>query len=514
MGREGRAQRAVNFLFGHSFRAYERRAMTLLLVALAVDYAERTLIGALGPTLERVFHFGNTTLGLLAATSGIVAALATIPFGVLTDRISRTLLLAISLLIWAAAAGVTGASATIAMFFGARLLLGAVAAVTGPTVPSLTGDLVPASQRGRALGFIESGQLIGDGIGYVLAAVVTAFLSWRWCFWLLAISGVVMAFALWRIREPKRTGSAGPSCADAAEDADETEAEVKAEDVDVSDEKDTENEGGQDNEDNEHDERQETREQQLVREAGVEPSRRAILNEVPDEMSLWHAARYVLRVRTDVIVLVSRAIGDYFLAGVGTFGVIFATRQYGLSQGFADLAILGVGIGALLGYLLVGPLGDALLRHRHLNGRLWLGALGYIVAPLPLYPAFRTHAVIVALPLFAVGAFLIAGAGPLLDAVRVDVIVPRLRGRAEAVRQLLRTAAEAGAPAIFGVLSGTLAGGGDAGLRFAFIVMLPVLVVSGLILLLALRTYTHDVAAALATSEKLESRSSASSSGE
>jgi len=32
------------------------------LLALTVDYAERTLIGALGPTLERIFHFGNARL--------------------------------------------------------------------------------------------------------------------------------------------------------------------------------------------------------------------------------------------------------------------------------------------------------------------------------------------------------------------------------------------------------------------------------------------------------------------
>ncbi len=405
MEHKGRFQWLTNLLFGHSFKAYQRRTLTLLLLALAVDYGERTLIGAMGPTLERVFHFGNTTLGFLAAASGIVAALATIPFGILTDRISRTLLLAVSLLIWAVAAGVTGASVTIAMFFGARLLLGAVAATTGPTVPSLTGDLVSAGGRGRALGFVESGQLIGDGIGYVLAALVTTFLSWRWGFWVLAVGGVVMAIALWRVREPERTGAAGPSRADAAADAGVNERDIAADAVG-----DTGDDAGDDAD-------QETREQQMVREAGVEPSQRAILDDVPSEMSLWAATRYVVRVRTDVIVLISRAIGDYFLAGVGTFGVIFATRQYGLSQGFADLAILGVGIGALLGYLVAGRAGDAVLARRHLNGRLWLGALGYIVVPLPLYFAFRTHTVAVALPLFAAGAFLVAGAGPLLEPV-------------------------------------------------------------------------------------------------
>jgi len=44
-----------------------------------------------------------------------------------------------------------------------------------------------------------------------------------------------------------------------------------------------------------------------------------------------------------------------------------------------------------------------------------------------------------------------------------------------------------------------LAGGGAVGLQSAFIVTLPVLVVSGLVLLIALRTYAPGVATALAS---------------
>jgi MFS family permease len=131
------------------------------------------------------------------------------------------------------------------------------------------------------------------------------------------------------------------------------------------------------------------------------------------------------------------------------------------------------------------------------NGRLWLGALGYIAGPFPLLGAFLTHAPLVALPLLMVGAFLVGGAGPALDAVRVDVVVPRLRGRTEAIRQMLRTLAEAGAPLVFGVLAGMLAGGTE-GLRLAFMLALPFLLASGLIALIALRTYAADVTAALA----------------
>jgi sugar phosphate permease len=221
-------------------------------------------------------------------------------------------------------------------------------------------------------------------------------------------------------------------------------------------------------------------------------------------MSLWATAVYVVRVRTNVIVLLARAAGDYFLAGVGTFGVVFATAQYHLSQGVADVALLALGSGALGGVLLAGRLSDALLRRGRINGRVWVAILGHLLAPVPLLPAFLTHSRWVALPLFSMGAFFLAGTQPALDAIRVDVIVPGLRGRAEAIRQVLRTAVEGGAPLVVGLLAGVLAGA--AGLRLAFLVTLPLLVVNGLLLLLALRTYPHDVSAALASAERFRQR--------
>jgi len=230
-------------------------------------------------------------------------------------------------------------------------------------------------------------------------------------------------------------------------------------------------------------------------------------------MSLWAAVRYVVRVRTDIIVLVARSLGDYFFAGVSTFAIVFATHQYGLSQSEADLAILVLGIGALSGVLFVGRIADAQLRRGRLNSRLWLGAIGYILAPFPLLGAFLTHSLIVALPLFIVGAFFLAGAGLPLDVVRIDVVVPRLRGRAEAIRQVLRTIVEGGAPLLIGVLSGVLAGGGPAGLQLTLIVLLPVLLVNGIVLLFALRTYQPDIAAVLASTHMQQGQESPDQGG-
>src|SRR4029077_9993108 len=110
--------------------------------------------------------------------------------------------------------------------------------------------------------------------------------------------------------------------------------------------------------------------QELAREHGIEPDESLIPRRDIRRMNLIAATRYVLKVRTNVILVAASACGYYFLAGVQTFGVEFATEQYGIDQALANVLLLVVGIGAVLGVLGGGMLGDTLVRRRHLNGRI------------------------------------------------------------------------------------------------------------------------------------------------
>jgi hypothetical protein len=102
----------------------------------------------------------------------------------------------------------------------------------------------------------------------------------------------------------------------------------------------------------------------------------------------------------------------------------------------------------------------------------------------------------VAIPLLVLAACCLGAANPPLDAARLDIMVPRLWGRAEAVRSLLRNFGDAAAPLLFGVLAQAVFGG-STGLEYTFLVMLSALLAAAVItLLIGRRTYPHDVAAA------------------
>jgi hypothetical protein len=81
--------------------------------------------------------------------------------------------------------------------------------------------------------------------------------------------------------------------------------------------------------------------------------------------------------------------------------------------------------------VLVGGAGDALLRRRHLNGRILVSALAATGTVLLFIPAILTRGLIAA-------AFCLSAQNP-LAAARLDIMPPPLWGRAESVRTVLRS---------------------------------------------------------------------------
>src|SRR5207253_5413263 len=87
-------------------RRFKRYTVLLFAAILSVDAADRQVLGVVAPTLKRVFHVGNDAIGFLAAAFSIVGTLATVPVGVLTDRVRRTKLLSASVVVWSASMAV------------------------------------------------------------------------------------------------------------------------------------------------------------------------------------------------------------------------------------------------------------------------------------------------------------------------------------------------------------------------------------------------------------------------
>lgn len=488
--------------------ARARVALTLAAV-LALSGADSGTITATENNLERAFGVGNTQVGLLLTVVSLVGACFTIPAGVLTDRYSRTRLLSFSIALWAVAVGLSGAAQSYLWLLAARVGLGVVTATAAPAVASLTGDFFPAGDRGRIYGLILGGDIVGNGIGYVISGEVSSVLPWRFAFLWLIIPSLALAAVVRRLPEPARGGHGQlePGATDICSADDPGGERTAAVTAAVT--------GGT---------AQENPAAREARRARVHPRHALVLHADPARRPIWWAIGYVLRVRTNVVLIIASALGYFYFYGLDSFATIFAISRYGISKPEATLLVLVLGAGLLAGIYAGGRLADRLLRRGHIRARIFVPMACLLVIPVFLGPAFATTSPTIALPLLIAGAFLLGAPQPPIDAARLDIMPAQLWGRAEGVRTALRSLAVAAAPALFGYLSqyvfggptspgnGGLAGNGPAarlsptaasGLADTFLVFLVLLVIAALLALFALRTYPRDLATATASAQAI-----------
>jgi len=446
------------------------RVVVLLACALAMASADTATVGASAVELRRALGIDNTDIGLLVTVTSIVGAVFSLPFGVLADRARRTWILAFALLTWGAAMLWSATAGSFAQLLLARVCLGGVTAAAGPTVASLVGDWFAAAERGQIYSYILTGELLGAGVGFAITGDIAA-LSWRAAFSILALPAFVLAWLIFRLPEPARGGRGVLAPEPGAQPAAAGPEGVGSRRPEPADP------------------------QLLAMQRGIPPDPRLVGRATP-HMSVTAALRYVLAVRTNVALIISSACGYYFLAGVQTFGTEFVGGQYGIGQVAANLLLVVIGAGAVIGVLAAGPLGDALLRRGRLNARILVAAVAATAAVVLFIPALVTHSAITALPYIVLAAAALSAQNPPIDAARLDIMPPWLWGRAEGVRTFLRTAAQALAPVLFGAVSDYVFGGGTAGLKWTFVVMLIPLSGAAGFLYWATRRYPADVATA------------------
>jgi MFS family permease len=483
------------------------RVVILFAGVLALETADLASLGAIASQLKPALHLRNTELGILAAAPPLVAAIATLPLGVLADRARRVPLLALTTATWAAAMLLSAAATSFQMLLIVRFFLGAATAASAPLIASLVGDLFWPDERGRIYGYVLGGQLLGSSFGLLVVGNI-ASVSWRLSLCVLAVPSVALAVALWRLLpEPARGG------ASRLRDGDHKIHSAR------SARKRLRRDGRGRAVQTAHRDPAVAR---ALKQTDVGPREQLVLDRDPERMPLTRAVAYVLRLPTNVLLIVSSALGYFFQAGINTFAVVFVIAHFGVSQAAATSLLALVALGALAGNLVGGRIADALLSRGFLPARMVVGGIAFLVSSAIFVPGLLSRDLLVAMLLYFFAALALSAPGPALDAARLDVVPSRLWGRAEAIRTVLRTLLVAAAPLVFGFVSDELSSGPRAttkgygyhasgpGLKYAFLLMLIPMAISGLILLRGSRAYERDVATALASEAAIaRARSSA-----
>ena len=427
------------------------QVVAVLACVLGLDSADASAIGASETQLEHGLHLTTSDIGLVLAASGAVAAVFTLPAGALVDRWNRTRLLAAAASVWGVAVLGSALAPNLVGLLGAQLVLGGATAVAGPAVASLIGDYFPLRERGHVYGWVLTGELLGAGVGLVVAGGLAA-VTWRLSFAALSVPSVGVVWLLHRLPEPARGGAS----------------------------------------------RLEVGSDEFVDDVEPYPDEvPAAVRDADDRVPFWTAVRYVLSIRTNVVLIVVSSLGYFFFAGVRGFAVAFVKQQYDVGQAVATSLVPVIGLGAVAGVIVAGRLSDRRFRDGVPTGRILAAGVAMLLAVVCTTPAFLTTSLYVAVPFLIAGSACVGGENPPMDAARLDVVRPQVWGRAEGVRTLLKSGAQALSPLCFGLLADHVFGGGRTGLRDAFLVMLVPLVAGGVLLLtVGRRFYPDDVRAA------------------
>ena len=190
--------------------------MALLLSINLFNYIDRQVLAAVEPQVAQGLLLAQSPedpnvrakMGLLS-TAFLISYMLTAPmFGLLAERWSRWLLIAVGVGLWSLASGAGGLSTSFTMMLVTRCFVGIGEGAYGPIAPALISDLYPVSARGRVLSWFYLAIPVGGALGYALggeaAAANPAHQSWRWGFYLVAFPGLLLALVSLMMREPRR----------------------------------------------------------------------------------------------------------------------------------------------------------------------------------------------------------------------------------------------------------------------------------------------------------------------
>ncbi len=169
----------------------------VLLMAVACGAAVANLYYA-QPLLNTIAHDFNTSdeaAGLLVTASQVGYAAGLVLLVPLGDLLERRRLITGILLITALALGATAAAPSFSLLAAALLVVGITSVVAQILVP-LASTLAAESERGRVVGKVMSGLLIGILIARTASGVLAELGGWRLVFGLSAALMVALSFVL------------------------------------------------------------------------------------------------------------------------------------------------------------------------------------------------------------------------------------------------------------------------------------------------------------------------------
>jgi branched-chain amino acid transport system ATP-binding protein len=170
----------------------------------AVDELDRSAFGVLAPEIRDYFNLSNEGIFTVVALIAVPVLLLELPIAHRADRSNRVRMATIGAVAWGLFSLSTGLAPAIAFLVIARTGSGLGRAVNTPTHNSLLADYYDVDVRGNVYGAHRAANAVGLFLGPAIAGVLAFYFDWRVPFLVFAIPTAVFVVLALRLREPKR----------------------------------------------------------------------------------------------------------------------------------------------------------------------------------------------------------------------------------------------------------------------------------------------------------------------
>jgi multidrug resistance protein len=179
--------------------------VVMLAISLSILQIGFGFVTPVFPVYITELGMGGIELGVLAASFALTRILLAGPLGGLSDRIGRKKVLVYSLLGFALSNAMYALAQDAVIMIIARALEGAVSAGFFPAANAFVSDMTTPKNRGIAMGYLSTGNMVGFVVGPVVGGVLAEFLGIRLPFIIAALVSLLTMVVLYiLVQEPIR----------------------------------------------------------------------------------------------------------------------------------------------------------------------------------------------------------------------------------------------------------------------------------------------------------------------